>query len=241
MGRRIVIAVTIVTLSLIGGRVSIAEDDAQAPIVVELYTSQGCPSCPPADAEFSRLADRGDLVALALHVDYWDYLGWKDAFGSPVNTERQRAYAKAMGERMIYTPQMVVQGREHTIGSQRELIDAAIRRQSENPRLADLDLVLDDGRLQVSVAPLSGPPPEDAHISLAYFRSHERVEIGAGENSGLVVEYRNVVTEWAQLGEWEGNGVTFTAPDRADSDGVAVIVQVGAAGPIVAARQFALP
>lgn len=240
MGRRIIAAVTIATFISIGGQAGIAEDDAGAPIVIELYTSQGCPSCPPADAEFSRLADRGDLVALALHVDYWDYLGWKDEFGSRTNTERQRAYARAMGERMIYTPQMVVQGREHTVGSQRDLIDAAIERQSDSPALADVDLRLDDGQLIVSVEPLAGVLPEDAQIALAYYRSHEMVEIGAGENSGLVVEYRNVVTEWSELGAWSGDDATFSAPDRADSNGVAVIVQLGDAGPIVGAKRFAL-
>ncbi|TMV87789.1 DUF1223 domain-containing protein [Thioclava sp. BHET1] len=207
------------------------------PIVVELYTSQGCSSCPPADALFSEYADRDDVLALALHVDYWDYLGWKDPFGRAEFTARQKSYARAAGERTIYTPQMMIEGTQALVGVQRDELKAAIKDDLDAPQPVTLDISGSKGDYQLALAadpPLSQP----AVVQIVRYLPEARVDILRGENAGQTVDYRNIVTEWRTVAEWDGKtptqlNVRFTGKDKA-----AVIVQMlkpGARTPLLGA------
>ncbi|KEP71620.1 hypothetical protein DL1_01005 [Thioclava dalianensis] len=198
---------------------------AHDPIVVELYTSQGCSSCPPADALFSEYADRDDVLALALHVDYWDYLGWKDPFGRAEFTARQKSYARAAGERTIYTPQMMIEGTQALVGVQHDELKAAIKDDLDAPQPVTLDISGSKGDYQLALAadpPLSQP----AVVQIVRYLPEARVDILRGENAGQTVDYRNIVTEWRTVAEWDGKtptqlNVRFTGKDKA-----AVIVQM---------------
>ncbi len=177
--------------------------DANRPAVVELYTSQGCSSCPPADELVARLSQRDDVIALALHVDYWDYIGWSDTFGSPAFTDRQHAYAWFAREKMVYTPQMVVNGgKDKIVGD-----DAATLAQRlapagghDGPQLA---LSRDGAMLRIQ-ATASDALAKTALIELVRYIPSAAVDIDRGENAGRRILYTNIVTSWKTVGEWDG-------------------------------------
>jgi hypothetical protein len=205
------------------------------PVVVELYTSQGCSSCPPADAVLAGLAARDDVIALALHVDYWDYIGWKDTFADPAYSRRQRAYAQAAGASTVYTPQMIVGGMDHVVGIRAEEVEALIRRYGAGPAPVTLDLARTGGQVQVR-ARAAAPLANGAVVQLVRYRARERVEIVLGENAGRAIDYANIVTAWTPVADWDGRtdlSLTLEAPG---TDSVAVIVQEPGPGPILAAE-----
>lgn len=213
------------------------------PVVVELFTSQGCSSCPPADAYLAELAKRDDVIALSLHVDYWDYIGWKDSFASPHFTARQKAYARVAQERSVYTPQMVVNGRERVVGNHPRDVGLLIRQHGAQPDVIDLNLTRAGDTVMIKAKPLqriAGP----VMVQLVQFAPMEKVRIKRGENAGRVIEYANVVTDWQRVGEWDGKAplalpVTVTARGGGS---VAVILQAvaGKTGPaeVLAAAQL---
>ncbi|MGB0854271.1 MAG: DUF1223 domain-containing protein [Pikeienuella sp.] len=215
-----------------------ADGTGKAPVVVELFTSQGCSSCPPADEFLGRIADREDIIALSLHVDYWDYLGWKDVYGLPGHSDRQRKYARHMKERMVYTPQIIVNGAEGMVGSQTALVEDAIKRHLAKPASAVVGVSLRGDRLVVEVAP-SGTATA-GHVVMAWYSRTENVAIGAGENTGRRITYHNVVRGWADLGEWRGSPIAMTAPKPMTADGVAVLVHDTKTGQIIGAGRLAL-
>ncbi|MGB0504951.1 MAG: DUF1223 domain-containing protein [Pikeienuella sp.] len=208
----------------------------ETPVVVELFTSQGCSSCPPADAYLGQLAEREDVIALSLHVDYWDYLGWRDVFGSAGHTKRQRRYAKVIGERMIYTPQVIINGREGMVGSRQNQVAEAIARHSAQPAAAEIELSLNGDRLVADITPLL--ENSGGHVFLCWFKRAETVNIRAGENHGRNITYHNVVQGWSDMGEWRGMRIAMTAPKPMDADGVAVMIQPAKGGPIMAAARL---
>lgn len=197
----------------------------QASAVVELFTSQGCSSCPPADAFLDELAEREKVIALSYHVDYWDYLGWKDTFGSPEHSERQRAYADRRGDRRVYTPQMIVNGGDHLVGSDRLAVEEAI----EDASLPlDVELAREGGRIVARIGG-SGRRRGEATLWFAEVVRTAEVEIERGENRGEVIRYRNIVTELHPIGMWDGQPMTIELPadEVADANrGCAVLVQV---------------
>jgi hypothetical protein len=207
---------------------------AGEPVVVELYTSQGCSACPPADAFLAELAKRRDVIALSLHVDYWDYLGWADAFATPEHTKRQKKLAKLRGERMLYTPQIVVDGRSAVVGSDRTAVEAAIADAAahDDPvRVTfrrDGELLLADAR---SDAPLR------AQVVYMVYDGPREVEIERGENSGLTVSYVNTVRAMMSLGDWSGVHGVWRLPAPSDALGAALIVQ-GEDGVVMGAASF---
>lgn len=208
-----------------------------APVVVELFTSQGCSSCPPADALMRKLADRDDVIGLALHVDYWDYLGWKDEFASPSNTIRQKGYAHSGGRTMIYTPQMVIMGQEDVVGAHAmELMDL-IEQHRAAPRPVSISAQRRDDQVVIQlerVGDVSVSGPFEVH--LVRFTPHRQVQITRGELAGHDLEYSNVVDEWTVLGRWDGRGPAELRGDLSGSDRPAVVlVQRPNFGPIVAA------
>ncbi|SLN65338.1 hypothetical protein AQS8620_03015 [Aquimixticola soesokkakensis] len=211
--------------------------DHDFPVVVELYTSQGCSSCPPADAMLTDLAGRSDILALALHVDYWDYIGWKDAFGDAAFTDRQRAYAQAAGTRALYTPQFIVQGLDRVTGAKpmklAESIAMLRRKLAGVP--VDLLAVREGNSLHVSLIP-EGDLPEDMLIQLVRYLPRAQVAIRSGENAGRTIDYTNVVTSWQVLGEWDGARPLDVAVEVAGDEPAAILLQAEDMGPILAAR-----
>ena len=198
-------------------------------VVVELFTSQGCSSCPPADALLLELAKREDVVALALHVDYWDYIGWKDSFATPAHTARQKAYAASRGEKMIYTPQMVVQGQEALVGTKEMKLADLIARHRVEPQTVDLSVDRANGVLTISAR---GALPYPVDVCLVRYMPQETVEVRKGENAGRTLTYANIVTDWSVLGEWDGRApLSMQLPLEDDQPAVVVLQQKGL-GPI---------
>lgn len=223
-----------------------ASSKAGAPVtVIELFTSQGCSSCPTADALLESYANRPDIVALTLPVDYWDYLGWKDTLASPKFSARQRAYAKTRGDGRVYTPQVIVNGLKHAVGSSAADIDQAIAATKPTIEPARIGVAVksvnDHVVIHVDAAPDAAKAGE-ATIWLALISRRVEVKIKRGENHGRSIVYHNVVREWMPVGMWNGAAATIKlahhAIKQSDADGCAIIVQHGDAGPIVGAAML---
>jgi len=213
--------------------------------VVELFTSQGCSSCPPADALLTSLADRADLVALTLAVDYWDYLGWKDTLGSAKHSKRQREYAKVRGDGMVYTPQMVIDGRIHVNGAKINDIDKALGKTSAAVKASSVsvELTADRGKLLIEAGNAqNGASVRECTLYLVSVQRHVDVPIRSGENKGRTLAYTNVVRDITPLGAWSGKAITVKLNARALSqegaDGYVAILQEGMAGPVVGASKL---
>lgn len=211
---------------------------ARAPVVVELFTSQGCNSCPPADAFLGRLAARPGVIALAYHVDYWNYLGWRDPFSSRAATKRQKAYRWAMRTSMIYTPQMIVDGRYQGVGSQTGKIDRFIARAAATAGLVNVTLTRAGGDM-VKATLGAAPGVAEADIRLVFYDKAQVTKIGSGENGGRTITYHCVVRDFRVVGMYDGKATSLTLPAK-DSNGVkrwgvAVLVQKPNAGPIIGA------
>jgi hypothetical protein len=221
---------------------------AEPRAVIELFTSQGCSSCPAADKLIGEYARDPSVVALSLAVDYWDYLGWKDTLALNGHTVRQRAYAKARGDRQVYTPQVVVDGAVHALGSDKAAIERAIRQTREQgaPLVLPVKIERTGDKLTVTV-PASKDEKGQAEIWLCPMTRSVAVSIGRGENSGRSITYTNVVRRWIKLGDWTGKAETFNVPlkdVRTDGiDAAAVMVQSGASSApkaVLGAAQIAL-
>jgi len=229
-------------LALMVGAASAAEI-SQPKGVVELFTSQGCSSCPPADRLLEELASGDDTLALGWHVDYWDYLGWKDTFGDPSNTERQRGYARTFGEPQVYTPQAVINGRVHVVGSKRDAVLSTLEEfaGTSNGLPVPIDVALTGDTLKVHV-PLT-PPAAGATLWMVYMNRRAEVEIPQGENKGKRIAYANVVRDVEMIGMVRDQELQteFMLKDigRRGSDACALLLQKsmkdGAPGPIIGA------
>jgi hypothetical protein len=230
-------------LALLCGSLAIAAQagPSRSPVLVELFTSQGCSDCPPADRIVTELAGRRDIVALTFPITYWDMLGWKDTFATEANTQRQKAYAKAMSRTGLTTPQMVIGGADHVVGNQRDKVMAAIGRAAQNssPALA-VGIVRAAGHVTIAIPAVSGlvSAREPATIWLMRTVNHARVTVGGGENNTRELTYTNVVRELERLGSWDGGAKDITLPLRAEpgkQDGIAVVVQRHEYGPVLGA------
>ena len=209
--------------------------------VAELFTSQGCSSCPPADKLFQTYVQRPDVLALTFPVDYWDYLGWKDTFASPQHSERQRSYAKARGDGSVYTPQVVINGRAHAVGSRKKEIDKTIIAMS---RLAPLSVPVqfqnENGAMTVDVGESQdGGAPIDATVWIAGIQKSGKVNVRRGENGGRSLTYVNIVRQIAPVGMWSGSSKTIRIDPMSIGmdklDACVALVQMGRGGPIVGA------
>jgi hypothetical protein len=207
--------------------------------VIELFTSQGCSSCPAADKLMGELSKDPSLVTMSLPVDYWDYLGWKDTLALHGHTARERAYANARGDREVYTPQVVVNGLVHVLGSDKAAIENAIAqtRQDAAPLRLPVTLTVAEGTVTAEV-----PAATDSHTTgevwLCPITGKAQVAVGRGENHGRTLNYYNVARRWVKLGDWNGQAQKFTLPlsqipdadfSLKDVDHLAVIVQSGVA------------
>ena len=228
----------ILVLAALGAAASVGPAWAGEPpkAVLELFTSQGCSSCPPADARLVELAGRPDLIALTLPVDYWDYLGWKDTLARPAFSARQRAYAEARGDRGVYTPQVVVNGTVACIGSKPDQIQQSIARAADGRERLPVALEIEEHgstvRIRVGPGPDAAPSPAEVWI-LPVTRARE-VAIGRGENRGRTVTYANVVRGMSRLGTWTGSAAQFetarSVARPAEADGYVVLLQANRDG-----------
>lgn len=213
--------------------------DDTPPVVVELFTSQGCSSCPPADALLHELAKQPEVIALSLHVDYWDYIGWKDGFALPGHGERQKSYAHLAGRRMVYTPQIVVNGVDTLNGTKPMALEKLIRAHSAKPAQVALSVARPDTQsVQVEIAPAETQVDGPMDLVIVLYSPSEKVDIRRGENAGRTISYTNVVQSWHPMGRWSGQASErFTLNDALRGDGV-VLVQRAGNGPIVAAARL---
>ncbi|HUC12608.1 MAG TPA: DUF1223 domain-containing protein [Stellaceae bacterium] len=195
---------------------------AARPVVVELYTSEGCSSCPPADALLAELATRPGVLALSFDVDYWDRLGWKDPFSSAAATARQRDYARLLGVNTVYTPQIVVDGHWQVIGSDRDKVGQAIAAaRSATVAAVPVSLALDHGRARVAIAAAG---TTGSIVLIGFDRRHVDAVRG-GENTGRILTHVNVVRGIAEIGRFDGKATTIEAPIGWHSDRLAVLVE----------------
>jgi hypothetical protein len=191
--------------------------------VVELFTSQGCSSCPPADRLLRSLAARPDMIALTFSINYWDYIGWKDTLATPEFTERQQAYARGRGDGHVYTPEAVIDGLFDAVGSDRDAIEKAVAAGKDGRALSvPVNLHESNGVLQIHVGRGMGP----AGIYVLRVAKSRTVTISRGENSGHSVTYTNVVRAIRKVGEWDGTPLNLQLADlRGDDEGYVVLLQ----------------
>ncbi|TAY19045.1 DUF1223 domain-containing protein [Rhizobium leguminosarum] len=195
--------------------------------VVELFTSQGCSSCPPADAAFRKLVNQGDVIALAYHVDYWNYLGWADTLSSKENTERQYGYAKTMGRSNVYTPQAIVNGRDHLAGADLNGINSKIDSYSSegNGLTVPISAAMRGDELEIKIGAGQGK----ANVVMVYFDKEKTIDVEKGENSGQKISYLHSVTNVETVGMWDGKATSLTLPasvlQRPQLEGCAILLQ----------------
>lgn len=210
---------------------------AGGPVVVELFTSQGCSSCPPADAIMHDLAKRDDVIGLALHVDYWDYIGWTDEYADPFHTTRQRIYARRGGRDMIYTPQMVVNGQQDIVGARREQLERVIDAHLGAPPMAQVSATRTGDTVSVQVAPVDLPSGTVYDVRVVQYTPLRHASIRRGELAGRELDYANVVDAWHAGGQWDGAGPqVFQISVESELPAVVLLQQVGH-GPIIAAAR----
>jgi hypothetical protein len=218
-----------------------ARRNVEGPWLVELFTSQGCSSCPPADAFLGILARRQDIVALSFHVDYWDYIGWKDPFATRATTERQRAYVRALQQRYVYTPQMVVEGIGHDTGRERAAIEkllAEAQRQSSKRATPELSRSTSGAlTIKLDAYPLQGPPVD---VTLAIYDRRHSTPVASGENQGRMIENFNTVRRLETVSRWDGAAASWTIDSARLQPGLgaAVIVQRANHGPVIGCNKL---
>ena len=242
LGRGAVVGAIALAATFLGLGPAAAQDDRK--IVVELFTSQGCNTCPPADAFLGELAQRPDVIALSLHVDYWDYLGWKDRFAQPIFTDRQRAYAASLGARQIYTPQMVVHGQTGLVGSHRGAVSMAINSviERDGAQLVSIAIARTGDALAVNLSPtqdlsavrIAGPL---SIIVMGYDGPHV-VAVGAGENTGKALTYHNVVRDLRVVDQWNISAQALSIDIDPSLRGYVVMIQHLPSGAVWAAEQI---
>jgi hypothetical protein len=211
---------------------SVAKASADNPVVIELYQSQGCSSCPPANAALNAIADRADLIALNFSVTYWDRLGWKDIFGDKAYTQRQYDYAGALGNANVYTPQMVINGKRAITGNNPGELNRAIA--ASNPVSGRPSIESENGSVKIGTG--SGTA---AVWLVRYDPRVQNVAVRSGENSGRTLPHKNIVRQLDRLGEWTGKPVQLSLTDSKSAGWKSVIlVQRKGGGAIIAARKI---
>ena len=206
---------------------------ADSRIVIELFTSQGCSSCPAADKLLGELAKDPTILPISLSVDYWDYLGWKDTLALPGHSKRQRAYAGLRGDRAVYTPQAVINGVTHVLGNDKAALERAVKTARTNAVAAlPVNVAIANGKVTVDIA-AAKVPGQSGEVWLCPIKRQVPVQIGRGENHGHTITYTNVVRGWIKLGDWNGDAQQFTkllsdvVKSGSDVDTMAAVVQTG--------------
>jgi hypothetical protein len=215
------------------------------PILLELFTSQGCSSCPPADALLTQLGKKPGLVTLSFSVDYWNYLGWHDTLSSPENSERQRDYARSRGDGRVYTPQLVVDGIYHVNGANEAAIEMAVRKAKKRLEAVQVPVTMRaEGNslvIDIGAAPKTSDMRE-ATVWLAVANEKETVAISRGENRGKTITYSHPVRELTPIGMWKGEKMTLRLPlndlQTIGGDCLVAMLQVEDTGPILGVAQY---
>jgi hypothetical protein len=219
-------------------------ESVRSPLVVELFTSQGCSSCPPADAYLSELAARPGILALSMHVDYWNGLGWRDPFSSAEVTARQRDYVRTLNGRYVYTPQMVIGGRTHAVGSDRAKVAALIAAPRPDSAYGSSLALSRRGPAALDIAIGEASFIGRATVWLVAFDNRHTTQVASGENGGRRLSYSNVVRAVRAVGQWAGRPTTLKVDIGPEQKGgfenIAVIVQAGGSGPIIAAGRHSI-
>lgn len=217
------------------------------PRVIEMFTSQGCSSCPPADKLLKTFAGQREIIALSFHVDYWDRLGWKDTFGSSAFTQRQQAYARKRGDGQVYTPQAVVNGQHHEVGHNKSAIERRLAATTNETRGQSVTVTLSvrDGKLLVQAAGSDGRQlSEGAVVTLLGVQSQGSATATRGENAGQTLSYINIVRATKAIGTLSGvrfeSAVALTDAVLAGGDAAVVLVQRTTDGPVLGAAQLRL-
>jgi hypothetical protein len=222
------------SLALVLGAGSARADDAPPTAVLELFTSQGCSSCPSADVLHEKLTQRPGLVVISLPVDYWDYLGWKDTLASPMFSARQRAYAMERGDRQVYTPQTIINGRAHALGSDLAAIEAGIASTRAESGVLSLPVKAREAAGKIEVELPKGTDGMKGEVWLLAVSNRREVAIGRGENADRRVTYAHVVRKMTRLGAFKGKDCRFAVARAdampSDADRALVIVQAGNGG-----------
>ncbi len=216
---------------------------ATRPVVVELFTSQGCSSCPPADQLLGEIKTMPGVIAISINVDYWDYLGWRDTLADKSHSQRQYDYARARGDMDVYTPQIIVDGGSHYVGSNRSVVLAAIKRaleaQPRNP--VGMSIADDSDEITVSVSGQPGPA-EKSTIWLMPIAPQIAVKIEKGENTGRDIVYHNVARRIIPAGVWQGEPVTLRLAKKTlltpECTACVALLQTGAVGPVIGAASW---
>lgn len=209
------------------------------PVVIELFTSQGCSSCPPADALLLDHASRDDVITLALHVDYWDYIGWADTFARPEYTARQRAYARASDRRMIYTPQMILNGETSVVGSDPAELERALQTHQARAARVNMDIERDGDVLHISAQNISYDPSEgELLVQLLRYSAEERVEIRRGENAGKTMPYSSVVRDLTAVTRWDASSELSVEAEISGDLPIVVLIQKENHGSVLAAARL---
>ena len=201
------------------------------PVVIELFTSQGCSSCPPADALMHKLAARSDVIALSMHVDYWDYIGWKDEFGRPENAARQRSYAAAGGRRSVYTPQMIIAGEDSVIGTHPMDVADLIAKHSRSQKDVAMKAVRTGEKITIAA---TARRPAKYEVKFVSYANKRTSAIKRGENAGRTITYVNVVLDYKTVKKWDGRAPLSLAAN-AGKGPIVVLIQLAGHGPIEAA------
>ena len=221
-----------------------AGQHGQRPVVVELFTSQGCSDCPVADRLVSELAKRKDVIALSLPITYWDMLGWKDTYATDANTQRQKSYARAMNRSGIYTPQMIIDGRLDVVGNQRDRVLAALSPRSDEEPAIPIFIGTASGRVEIAIPASKSKSKTPATIWVMRTLAQGSVNVEQGENRNHMLTYTNVVRDLKRAGEWTGEAMKIDLPlnlAKTKHDGIAVILQARDYGPVLGAAVLQFP
>ena len=220
---------------------------AAHPIVIELFTSQGCSDCPAADKLVTELAKRKDVIALSLPITYWDMLGWRDTYATDANTQRQKSYATAMNHSGIYTPQMIIDGRLDVVGNQRDRVLAALSARSSDG-YAEMSVPISigtaSGRVEIAIPAIKTKTKTSATIWVMRTLAQGAVNVEQGENRNHQLTYTNIVRDLQRAGEWNGEAMKIDLPmtlAKTRHDGVVVILQARDYGPVLGAALLRLP
>lgn len=230
--------VTTLMLVLLGETVVAQASSSRTPIVIELFTSQGCSSCPPADTLLGELAERPDVIALAFHVDYWDSLGWRDAFALPLSSQRQQQYGQTLQLRTIFTPQAIVDGHRSVLGSDRHAMLAVI---NAHRQAIPIKLAVVNSELVIGLGDLPGSNHVD--VNVVSYMQQASTAIGRGENTGHVLKEFNIVRSFKQLDSWNGRARSYYVPLSSlptDASHVAVMLQQPGQGQVIGATAITI-
>ncbi len=219
------------------GTMTYADEDGSL-VVVELYTSEGCSSCPPADDILTKLSEYDDILALALHVDYWDYLGWKDEFAMKKFTNRQQIYNSVLPSRYrLVTPQMVFHGQSQIAGAKPTQVKKTLEKLHKQSDRISLGVEKKDTSFHISIDP-RGEEVSNADVFVVQYSPLQVSKVKAGENRGKTLKHTNIVTSWERIGQWNGQAGFRIEQPLQGMDSSAIIVQISGNGPILAARRL---